>query len=405
MFSKIIVKNQSHSIAYVAQGFSAGLGYTENVLPKYLARRFGRVYVIVHDLNVGATQASYKTAYRTFLGADRNATGVIRRGKVVYITLPAKKIGSYSFAFGIFSVLKRLNVDIIQFNQIASIDLFLFCLLRKLFEVCTLNRDFKSRLFTETHQHASVAKKLEVMNPMERLWFEISRRLPARLANKMTERVISISVDCTDVALVLYGLPKNKIVEIPLGTDTDHFKFEQTTPDKGKCTMNPKGLLRIVYSGRLTSAKGVDLLLSAFRKIHDENIELLLIGNGELSCEAKKTPNAKHLGFRPYTELASFYREATVCVWPSEESMSMLDAAACGSPVVVSDMMGDKNRIGHNIITYQSHNVDSLVERLNYFLANPVTKEERQNQSNWANLKFSWKTVVEKRYQLYFGGS
>jgi glycosyltransferase involved in cell wall biosynthesis len=50
--------------------------------------------------------------------------------------------------------------------------------------------------------------------------------------------------------------------------------------------------------------------------------------------------------FMKHAEPAGYYRASDIGVWPSHHSMSMLDAAGCGLPVVVSEKLAAVERYG-----------------------------------------------------------
>jgi glycosyltransferase involved in cell wall biosynthesis len=63
--------------------------------------------------------------------------------------------------------------------------------------------------------------------------------------------------------------------------------------------------------------------------------------------------------FVPVNELADYFRAADIGVWP-RESTSMLDAAACGLPIVVNDTSSLLGIEGNGLV-YELNNVDDMV--------------------------------------------
>ena len=55
--------------------------------------------------------------------------------------------------------------------------------------------------------------------------------------------------------------------------------------------------------------------------------------------------------FIALSELPRFFRSADIGIWPTQEFMSMLDAAACGLPIVVNDTLKAVERIEGNGLT------------------------------------------------------
>jgi glycosyltransferase involved in cell wall biosynthesis len=95
-----------------------------------------------------------------------------------------------------------------------------------------------------------------------------------------------------------------------------------------------------------------------------------------------------------YRDLATMYRIADIGVWPQQESISMLDAAASGLPVVVSDAIGEKERVAGSGAFYREGDVLDL-ERA---LASLSSSDDRKSLGLCGRqkmmTKFSWKSIV-----------
>lgn len=112
------------------------------------------------------------------------------------------------------------------------------------------------------------------------------------------------------------------------------------------------GRRRLVFSGRLTGVKRVDLLVDAFVSLADERPEwdLLLIGDGELREELlARVPERLRLrvqctGFlADQSEVSKLYRASDVLVLPSTfEPWALVinEAAAAGMAMIATDVVG-----------------------------------------------------------------
>lgn len=400
---------------YVGQYFSNNLGYTENIMPHYLKKYFDYVYVLVHNRNVDSDTQFYDSVWKKFLGKKNTTVGVKKIGKIIYIVVPTKIISNYRFSFSIYFLLKRIKPDVIQFNQVVSLDLFLFFFLdffsfkkNKLSNIC--------KIFTETHQHASIAKKLHQLSFFNRLQFMLTRSIPCKLSHRLVSKVISISKDCTEVAKKLYGIPSEKIVEIPLGCDCD--LFNNPKEDKSYFLQKLIGIeflkeardinkyKLIVYSGKLSYSKGFNILLDAFEKIRlkNPNYTLVLLGDGELGDRAKNTPGTILLGYIEHCHLPYLYSSSSICVWPAQESMSMIDAAATGAKVLVSEKMGDKKRLGERVQTFEHNNSFDLAKRIIELIEMPDDQLQIKKQKIRIKRNFCWSNIVKSRVKLYLEG-
>jgi len=102
----------------------------------------------------------------------------------------------------------------------------------------------------------------------------------------------------------------------------------------------------VLYAGRLVAAKGVDVLLAAWRSV--EGATLVAIGDGPLAGRVRATPGARLIDPLPRSELPVAYAAAAVVVLASvptprfREPWGMVcnEALHQGRPVVASDAVG-----------------------------------------------------------------
>jgi len=103
---------------------------------------------------------------------------------------------------------------------------------------------------------------------------------------------------------------------------------------------------RILFAGRITTLKGVDMLLRVMAGMPD--IELVLVGGGELQSSLAqayaKCPNIRFVGKVDQEELVEYYSTATAMVLPTlvpeNFPLAVVEAAACGTPSIVSGEPG-----------------------------------------------------------------
>ncbi|MGN6257492.1 MAG: glycosyltransferase [Solirubrobacterales bacterium] len=99
--------------------------------------------------------------------------------------------------------------------------------------------------------------------------------------------------------------------------------------------------MKVLYAGRLTREKGVDLLAESFLRAHaaDPRLHLLLAGGGPEEAELRKRLGGKatFLGWLSGEDLPCAYASADVflfCSGTDTYGQVILEAAASGLPVV-----------------------------------------------------------------------
>ena len=368
------VHERSMKIAVVSIFYSEGMGYTENCLPRALAARGHEVHVITTVFNVYGNQADYAKTYQDFLGPNIMSAGTASVDGYQVHRLDAKVMGGYVVSAGLAAKVRQIAPDFVHSLEIASLQTF---------ELALLKPFAGYALFCETHQHMSVVKPFLKRSGalFRKALYRITRTLPTRLASLAVEKCYAIAPDCAEVATRFYGVPPDKVKLQSLGADTELFRPVETEADAAARVVLRRTLgfseedIVCVYSGRFSRDKNPLLLARAIDDLHgrDSRFKGLFIGEGEQKDGIAACRNTKILPFMKHRRLAEHYRAADIAVWPTQESMSMLDAAASGLPIVVSNTVGDIERVCGNGRVYEENDVNSLVEAL-CSLASPADR-------------------------------
>ena len=152
----------------------------------------------------------------------------------------------------------------------------------------------------------------------------------------------------SDQRLTRLGIEPDRIDRWDRGVDIGRF-------DPGLRTAGClPGEVNVLYAGRLTKEKGVDLLADAFLAAHwrDPRLHLVLAGGGPEESELRERlgDQATFLGWLSGEELARTYASADVFLFASQTDtfgQVILEAQASGLPVVAVDKGGPASLIAH----------------------------------------------------------
>lgn len=190
------------------------------------------------------------------------------------------------------------------------------------------------------------------------------------------------------------------------GVDTNKFKpaIKSTNPN-----------LKIICSARLIKRKGQYTLIDALAKLKSKGIIIKadFVGEGDEMKAYMQYAKDKNVsdqiifsGYVPREKMPEKYQQADVFVLPSyNEGMSnaLLEAMACGLPVVVTDVGGTKELVedSKNGFIFDTGNKEQLSILLEKFDKNKKLIQEMGEKSRKKAAHLSWHQISEQ-YQKIF---
>jgi len=189
------------------------------------------------------------------------------------------------------------------------------------------------------------------------------------------------------------GVPEARIWDIPNGVDVE--RFAPATPAERQAlrrNLHLPDTPLIMFAGRFTVAKGLDILLNAWaqRDAVLADARLVLVGDGEL--RERLVQQAHSLGLDrsviftgSTTDTAPYLRAADAFVLPSRTEgmpVALLEAMACGLPCIATRVGGSAELIDdeQNGRLIAPEDVDALVRALPEALSMPVWGERARQR-------------------------
>ncbi|MBA3831019.1 MAG: glycosyltransferase [Chthoniobacterales bacterium] len=142
------------------------------------------------------------------------------------------------------------------------------------------------------------------------------------------------------------GIDATRIKILPRGLDTELFTPARGEPDFWKQFGSDGSGVRLLYVGRISKEKDLDVLVQAFRELRGANVpvQLSIVGHGPYSkALEEQLPEACFTGYLTGETLARAYASADIFVFPSTTDTFgnvIIEAQAAGLPVIVSDEGG-----------------------------------------------------------------
>jgi glycosyltransferase involved in cell wall biosynthesis len=203
--------------------------------------------------------------------------------------------------------------------------------------------------------------------------------------------------------LALKSAPNQKIEVIYNGVDINEFK-----PSRNK---KYGKTLKIICVARLIKRKGIDYLLKALGELKEKDFQLTLIGDGDqeenlknLAKELGISKKVKFLGAVPHSKIAKYYQENDLFVLPSlNEGMSntILEAMACGLPIITTNTGGAKELINKNGFKIKPGSVEELKKAISRYIGKISLLKSRSNISRENTKKLSWESIANNYLNIY----
>ena len=249
----------------------------------------------------------------------------------------------------------------------------------------------------------------------------ISTALKVRAARMVLRPALRTLLNRAGAAVLVQNLDDRGLIE-KLGVDPARIAL---IPGSGVDTdvmvrapePEPTGPVTVAFVGRLVEAKGIRTLVKAHRRLHarGRDIRLLIAGlpdpanpssipSDEIGRWAQE-PNLSYLGF--VEDTAALWARAHIAVLPSRREglpLSLLEAAACGRPIVATDVPGCRAiaRPDLNALLVPVDDVQALADAIDRLALDPALRQRFGEASRQlAEGEFSARRIGQELIALY----
>lgn len=229
---------------------------------------------------------------------------------------------------------------------------------------------------------------------------------------KLTDQIVAVS--SYTAGLINQYVSDTKITVIPNGVDTTRFNpFLDCKEIKRKHNLSGKVVLTV---SRLKERKGIDLVIKAISDMQKPKLTYLVVGDGPLreklvNLANRLKVNAIFTGYVTDEELPKYYNACDIFVMPSRIvkethdvegfGIALLEAAACGKPVVTTRTGGVPEAVNNSFaITVEPNNLSQLREAIYKLLATETDLAIKNAARKWA-LAHDWNFISRKYEKLY----
>lgn len=391
-------------IVILSETYAQAMGYAGTCMPAALAKKPGvEVHYVTAGLPVYYNINNFEETYGAFQkGGFQPGDQAEIDGYTVHYLDCYKTRGGVRMR-GLREKLAEIQPDIVQtFGHVSWAAL----------DAALIKPSVGYRLFTGNHTTASVyplaRMKTRWWHP-QRLKEFLKRGLPGRFISRRMELCYGATADCSDVARRFFGVDPARLRTVPLGVDTDifHPAADEREREAARALRRSLGIgddeILCVYTGRFTAEKNPLLLAQAIAELRGggERYRAVFFGEGIQRDAIADMDGVVVRPFVHYSQLGDLYRAADIGVWPTQESTSMIDCAASGTPIIVNDTIAAVERVEGNGLTYRLNDLADLKRALLQLKPDPVRADLGAAGARKMAERFSWSALVEIRLRDY----
>lgn len=246
--------------------------------------------------------------------------------------------------------------------------------------------------------------------PFNQEWYPKQKALK-KFALRNLDHILAIS-GLSKKAMMIEGYPEEKITVVPHGLDLKKFKVQSEK-------LKVKNKFTILFVGRLEEEKGVWELLRAFKglKKRHKDLQLVMIGQGSQEKKIKDWLGNNKLkesvwlkGRVKYRNIEREYHQADIFVLPSKPTLTwqeqfgmvLIEAMACGVPVVSTKSGAIPEIVGEEGILVSPNNWFELAGALKKLIFDQKLRESLAKKGRErVKKRFDRMIVAQKIEEIY----
>jgi glycosyltransferase involved in cell wall biosynthesis len=242
-------------------------------------------------------------------------------------------------------------------------------------------------------------------------------KLTVRWTAKKAAKIATVSEYSRQDLLNIYNLPPEKVVVTYNGVES-RFTPQPSVPDEAEEIRRRFGVSRdfLLAVGSLQPRKNLVRLIRAYARLRvereDFRPQLVIVGRklwlaNEIFDEVKRQPWADDIiltGYVTDEDLPALYRAARALVYPSlfeGFGLPPLEAMACGTPVVTSDVSSLPEVTGGAALLIDPNDERALAAALIEIVSDERLRAELREKGIAQAKKFTWREAAEKTLSLY----
>lgn len=357
-------------IVHIHQYYNDGLGYQENILPRYQAKLGHEVILITSNLSNGFNNDERIKK----VGEYKDSNFRVRR-----ISIKSEFKERFVIFKNLYEQLDEIKPDYIFHHSVTSPSLGIVCKYKK--------NNPNVFLVTDNHADLNISAK-------NKYWKFIYYNTIWKNYIKKYDKYIDIYFGVTPSRCLFLneelGVSNSKIRLLPIGADTDKINVD-VSKEKffDKYRINKDNFI-IAHGGKITPEKQVDRIIEAFSYIDCPNITLILFGkiyDENVKKLVEKDRRIITLGWLNREETLAVLKYSDIGIWNTQHTTLLEDAIAVGLPMILRYYGSTSHLIDDSGLFLYEGSVREIYDKLNFCINNKyVIKELKKNTLSMAEV-------------------
>ena len=228
--------------------------------------------------------------------------------------------------------------------------------------------------------------------------------------NEMDE--VHVPSIATGRDLAARGVRKEKIKHYPRGIDIQRFHPSHRNGFFQKKFRINDDIKKLIYVGRVSKEKNLDILIHTFGKLCGERsgLHLIVVGDGPYLKNMKRAMKGLPVTFAGYLkgeELAQAYASSDIFIFPSTTDTFgnvVLEAQASGVPVIVTDQGGPAENLipGETGFIVPAEDKEGFVNAAMKLIDNPMLLDTMKQNARKYTEGRSFESAYLKQWDMHY---
>ena len=390
-------------IVHLMGYFVPELGYQEYYLAKQHKEMGHDVYVIASDMlypfpNI---ENMLKEAGIKDTSRKRKAGFSIVEGIKVYRLPHTFEYADFILVKGLKKILEKIGPDVVFAHESRQGTPALAAFYKK---------NFGYRLVVDQHDFYHRIPNYALWKRIARfLDYFLLRKFIVGYSLKRADRIVAVTKETKDFLVKTHKIEPKKIFLVPLGVDTDFFRFgSEARKNIRKKFKIKESDVALVFSGTIVRRKGLELLIDVLSEIKNKNAKLIVVGSGDKVYMEELKRLSKKLGeriiftgFVKKNEVKDYFSASDIGIWPGNNSVSIMEAMACKLPIIMVDL-----QLGHlvsysNGFKFKENDKKGLKMHMERLIKNPKLRKRMGENSYEGIMKnYSYKELAKRFIEI-----